>query len=170
MIRTNSDKLTYSVMFLRVSVFVPTSRTLLAYELPVSCILVDLLSLYLCIAIDVQRHSYSCRSAMQFITDKRSRSAIECRLSIEGAPVAIPFGAVSKPGDFLFSPRRPSSLSCVNEYLAIDSVGNTILNSSNCSMPECLPEKSSWCRNDHIRQRLTCNALRATRTIYLYYY
>ena len=54
MIRTNSDKLTYSVMFLRVSVFVPTSRTLLAYELPVSCILVDLLSLYLCIAIDVQ--------------------------------------------------------------------------------------------------------------------
>ena len=35
-----------------------------------------------------------------------------------------PFATVSKILPFWFSPRRPNSLSCINEYLVIDGGGN----------------------------------------------
>ena len=52
------------------------------------------------------------------IFTKRCSSVVECR-------IRIPFATVSKFVHFRsLSPRRPSSLSCINEYLAIDSGGN----------------------------------------------
>ena len=52
---------------------------------------------------------------------------------------------------FSFSPRRPSSLSCINEYLTIDSGGNVNDWSPRviAAWLECFPDKSSWCRNEH---------------------
>ena len=55
---------------------------------------------------------------------------------------------------FSFPSQRPSSISCINEYLAIDGGGNMSENSS-CLIAawlECFPEKSSWCRNEQVCQ------------------
>ena len=58
----------------------------------------------------------------------------------------------------LFSPQRPSSLSCINEYLAIDSGGNVsdLVFMRNCCMARmrlvCFREKPSWCRNEQVCQ------------------
>ena len=70
-----------------------------------------------------------------------------------------PFATFSKFGHtFFFSPRRPSSLSCVNECLAVDSGGNVSELSSGviAAWPECFPEKSSWCRNEQVFQGVKC--------------
>ena len=50
---------------------------------------------------------------------------------------------------FTFSPRRPSSLSCIHYDLTIDSDGNGNELSSHAiaAWLECFPDKSSWCRN-----------------------
>ena len=55
---------------------------------------------------------------------------------------------------FWFSPRCLSPLSCINEYLAIDSGGNVIEYSSRviAAWLECFQEKSSWCRNEQFCQ------------------
>ena len=53
---------------------------------------------------------------------------------------------------FSFSTRLPSSLSCINEYLAIDRGGN-VDEYSSCEIAawiECFPEKSSWCRDEQV--------------------
>ena len=44
-----------------------------------------------------------------------------------------------------FTPRCHISVSCINEYLDIDSGGyvNKYFSCSDCSMAECFPEKSS---------------------------
>ena len=42
----------------------------------------------------------------------------------------------------------PSSLSCINEYLTIDSAGNVSELSSRAVWVECIPDKSTWCCND----------------------
>ena len=58
---------------------------------------------------------------------------------------------------FSLSPRRPSSRSGINEFVAIDSGGNvseTFL-CSNCSMAECFPEKLIWCWNEHVKHVCT---------------
>ena len=51
---------------------------------------------------------------------------------------------------FSFSPRRISQLSCVDEYLAIDSGENvseySIVFARNCCVAKCFPEKPGWCR------------------------
>ena len=55
---------------------------------------------------------------------------------------------------FSFSPRRPSSPSCINEYMAIDS-GGTVSEWSLrviAAWLECFPEKPSWCRNEQVCQ------------------
>ena len=53
-----------------------------------------------------------------------------------------------------FSPRRPSSLSRINEYLAIDGGGNASEQSLHviAAWLEWLPEKPSWCRNEQVSQ------------------
>ena len=63
----------------------------------------------------------------------------------------------------VFSPRCPSSLSCINEHPSIDSGGNASVNylRSNCSDAECFPEKSSCCWNEQDCPRVKCKALRA---------
>ena len=45
---------------------------------------------------------------------------------------------------FSFSPQRPSSLSCVNEHLAIDSGGNVsdLVVARNCCMARMLPREA----------------------------
>ena len=53
--------------------------------------------------------------------------------------------------EFLLSPRRPSSLSYINEYLAVNGGGNVSEYFSHiiAAWLECFPEKLSWCRNEH---------------------
>ena len=51
-----------------------------------------------------------------------------------------------------------SSLSCMNEYLIIDSGGYLCMKSShngiNCSVTEYFPDKSTWCSVGQINQRV----------------
>ena len=64
------------------------------------------------------------------------------------------------------SPHRPSSLSCINEYLVIDGDGNNVnewSSRNNCSVAECFPGKPSWCRNEQVCRGVTCKALWAVQ-------
>ena len=63
------------------------------------------------------------------------------RGSLGSNPLCNCFGASA----FLFPPQGPSSLSCIDEYLATVSGGNKYLR-SNYSMAEWFKERSSWCR------------------------
>ena len=49
-------------------------------------------------------------------------SAVESQTVNRGSPDSIPLCCCFKVWVFQFSPRCPSSLSCINEYLTIDSV------------------------------------------------
>ena len=56
---------------------------------------------------------------------ERGSSVVECWTLNRESPGSIPsFVTVSKFGFFSFCPRRPSPLSCINEYMVIDSGGN----------------------------------------------
>ena len=48
-------------------------------------------------------------------------SVVECRTHNRESPDSNPLCYRSEAWGFLFSPRCPCSLSCMNEYLAIDS-------------------------------------------------
>ena len=54
----------------------------------------------------------------------RGSSAVECRTRNRVIPGSNPICYRFEDWAFSFSPRCPSSLSCINEYLAIDSVGD----------------------------------------------
>ena len=79
------------------------------------------------------------------------RSEVECRTLNRHTPGSNPHLLPFRRLGIIcsFSPRRPSSLSCINGYLDIDSGGNgsEYYWRSNCSMAELFPEKASWCRN-----------------------
>ena len=64
-----------------------------------------------------------------------------------------------------FSPRRPISISCINEYLAINGGGNASEYSSReiAARIECFPEKSSWCRNKYVCKWVKCKAFCAVQ-------
>ena len=51
-------------------------------------------------------------------------SAVECRTRIRESKGSNPFCYPIEVWAFSFFPRCPSSLSCTNEYLAIDGGGN----------------------------------------------
>ena len=51
-------------------------------------------------------------------------SAVECRTRTRESPGSNPLCYRFEVWAFSFSPRCPSSISCINEYLAIDSGGN----------------------------------------------
>ena len=52
-----------------------------------------------------------------------------------------PFATVSKIGHFSFTSQSPCRLSCINEYLAIDSGGNVsdLVLARNCFLARMLP-------------------------------
>ena len=84
----------------------------------------------------------------------RGSSAIECRAHNREIPgsnlLCYRFGDWA----FSFSPRCPSSPTCINEYLAIENSGNTS-DYYSCLIAawlECFLEKSSWCRNEQVCQ------------------
>ena len=79
-------------------------------------------------------------------------SVVECRTRTQG--FESPFATVSKLGHFRSTPRRPSSLICINEYLAIISGENVSVQSLRviAAWLECFQEKPSWCRNEQICQ------------------
>ena len=54
-----------------------------------------------------------------------------------------PFATVSNFRTCSFSPQRPSSLSCINEYLAIDGGGNVsdLAFARNCCVASMLPRE-----------------------------
>ena len=78
-------------------------------------------------------------------------SAVECRDSQSKEPrFEFPFATVLKlcMWALAFGPRRPGSLSCINEYLAVDSGGIMSEWSSRviAAWLECFREKLSWCQ------------------------
>ena len=62
---------------------------------------------------------------------------------------------------FSFSPQCLSPLSCINEYLTIDSGGNVSGLSSRviAAWLECFPEKLGCCRNEQVCQGVKCKVL-----------
>ena len=52
-----------------------------------------------------------------------AQSVVEYRTRNRESPGSYPHGYHLEARAFSFSPRRPSSLSCVNEFLAIDGDG-----------------------------------------------
>ena len=55
---------------------------------------------------------------------------------------------------FSFSPRCISPLSCIDEYLDMDSGGIV-----SAALLECLPEKSRCCQNEQVCQEVKCKSL-----------
>ena len=55
---------------------------------------------------------------------ERSSSAVESQTRNQVSPGSNPLCDRFKVWAFSFSPWHPSSLSCINEYLAVDSDGN----------------------------------------------
>ena len=83
------------------------------------------------------------------------------RISLFEIPGSNPLSYRFEVLAFSFSPPSPSSLSCINKYLAIDSGGNV----SECSSLviaawlECFPVKPSWCKNELVCHRVKCKVL-----------
>ena len=87
-------------------------------------------------------------------------SAVECRTRNRESPGSNPLYYRFEAWASLLSPRRPSSLSCINGHMAIDSGGNVsgLSLSVVAAWPECFPQKSRWCRNEQICQGAKCKA------------
>ena len=70
-------------------------------------------------------------------------SAVECRTHNQGSPGSNPLCCRFEICPFPFSQRRHSSLSCINEYVAIDSGGNVsdLAVAHNCCMARMLPRE-----------------------------
>ena len=71
----------------------------------------------------------------------RGSSEVECRTCNQESPGSNPLCYRFEDWAFSFSPRRPSSLSCINEYLATDSGGHVsdLVVARNCCMARMLP-------------------------------
>ena len=75
-----------------------------------------------------------------------------------------PFATVSKIGrHFSFTSQTPCSLSCINEYLAIDSGGNVsdLVLTRNCCLARMLPgeAENGVGMNRSVREGKKCEAL-----------
>ena len=82
--------------------------------------------------------SYECLT----ITVERSSSVVECRTRNRESPGSnSPLLPFRRLGIFRSLHRRPCSLSCINEYLAIDSGGNVsdLVLARNCCLARMLP-------------------------------
>ena len=88
-----------------------------------------------------------CRIGFQ--SYEHGNSSVECRTRNLESPGSNPLCYRFEVWAFSFSPQCPSSLSCINEYLAVVDGGGNV--SVFAAWQECLPEKSSWCRNEHVQ-------------------
>ena len=72
---------------------------------------------------------------------ERSSSVVECRTRNRESPGLNPLCYRFKVWAFSFTSRRLSRLSCINEYLAIDSGGNVsdLVLARNCCLARMLP-------------------------------
>ena len=78
--------------------------------------------------------------------------ASDCRLREPGFDF---YAALLKPWASFFTLRCSSSLSCINEYLAINNGGNVYEQPSriNCSIwLDGIPEKPRWCLSEQVCQ------------------
>ena len=86
------------------------------------------------------RHGH--RERLKRVTRENSSSVVECRTrnreSPGSNPPLLPFRRL---GIFRSLHRRPCSLSCINEYLSIDSGGNVsdLVLARNCCLARMLP-------------------------------
>ena len=95
---------------------------------------------------------------------ERSSSVVECRTrnreSPGSNPPLLPFRRL---GIFRSLHRRPCSLSCINEYLAIDSGGNVsdLVLARNCCLARMLPgeAENGVGMNRSVREGKKCEAL-----------
>ena len=95
---------------------------------------------------------------------ERSSSVVECRTrnreSPGSNPPLLPFRRL---GIFRSLHRRPCSLSCINEYLAIDIGGNVsdLVLARNCCLARMLPEEAEngVGMNRSVREDKKCEAL-----------
>ena len=95
---------------------------------------------------------------------ERSSSVVECRTrnreSPGSNPPLLPFRRL---GIFRSLHRRPCSLSCINEYLAIDSGGNVsdLVLAHNCCLARMLPgeAENGVGMNRSVREGKKCEAL-----------
>ena len=95
---------------------------------------------------------------------ERSSSVVECRTrnreSPGSNPPLLPFRRL---GIFRSLHRRPCSLSCINEYLAIDSGGNVrdLVLARNCCLARMLPgeAENGVGMNRSVREGKQCEAL-----------
>ena len=102
--------------------------------------------------IDVTEDTLS-RLISCHVVVERGSSAVECRTRIRNSPGSNPsFLAVRSSGGS-FSPRRPSSVSCMIEYVSESS--SLVI----AAWLECFPEKLSWCRNEQVCWGVKCKAL-----------
>ena len=98
------------------------------------------------------------------LTVERSSSVVECRTrnreSPGSNPPLLPFRRL---GIFRSLHRRPCSLSCINEYLAIDSGGNVsdLVLARNCCLARMLPgeAENGVGMNRSVREGKKCEAL-----------
>ena len=95
---------------------------------------------------------------------ERSSSVVECRTRNRerpgSSPPLLPFRRL---GIFRSLHRRPCSLSCINEYLAIDSGGNVsdLVLARNCCLARMLPgeAENGVGMNRSVREGKKCEAL-----------
>ena len=95
---------------------------------------------------------------------ERSSSVVECRTrnreSPGSNPPLLPF---QRLGIFRSLHRRPCSLSCINEYLAIDSGGyvSDLVLARNCCLARMLPgeAENGVGMNRSVREGKKCEAL-----------
>ena len=98
------------------------------------------------------------------LTLERSSSVVECRTRNRESPGSnprlLPFRRL---GIFRSLHRRPCSLSCINEYLAIDSGGNVsdLVLARNCCLARMLPgeAENGVGMNMSVREGKKCEAL-----------
>ena len=104
------------------------------------------LMLFICLHFDL--HSFS--PPADPAHGARYSSAVEYRTRNPESSCSNPLSYRLKARTLSFSPRRPSSFSCINEYLVIEIGGNASEYSSRviAASLECFPKKPSWCRKE----------------------
>ena len=99
---------------------------------------------------------------LHFIVE-RSSSVVECRSRNRESPGSNPLCYRFEVWAFSFTSRRLSRLSCINEYLALDSGGNVsdLVLARNCCLARMLPgeAENGVGMNRSVREGKTCKAL-----------
>ena len=106
---------------------------------------------------------YTSVKACLIIYVERSSSVVECRTRNRESPGSNPLCYRFEVWAFSFTSRRLSRLSCINEYLAIDSGGNVsdLVLARNCCLARMLPgeAENGVGMNRSVREGKKCKAL-----------